>query len=574
MRYFLIHILIIILSLNSFSQQITQSQKLFASDRDIRDHFGQNIKIFDDFAFVAAPDEGDSYTTDSGLSSENNHMGAVYVYVVDSNGSWVESQKLIGSNRKISDRFGSGLERSDSVLVIGAYNYGELKEGASYVFELNQNGQWVEVQRLQASDKEEGSFFGGDVSVSNNIIVVGAFGHSKGKHGSVSLKQSGAAYIFERDNQGEWQEKQKLVSPNRVKIGRFGHTVFMSNEYLAIGAINESTDQNGEDSLIKAGAVYIYELDSESNWVFAQKITPSDRYKYENFGMELKIQNNELFVGVCHKVVNDFQTAGAVYVFEKGDRGVWEEQQKIIAPEQHHRDYFGHSLAIYNNVMLVGGGWTKLIGAAYLYVKNECGIWALVKEFGALGEEIGKDPQDNYGAYVSISKNNFLIGAPHDRNAPGKQDVYDAGSSFLYKYSGFDSIRLSCDSIFPGENIIITDSTILIIDTIDSSIVEPEVYLDSVILETDIDTIEENNNDRTEFNIYPLRNNGNFTIEIIGKNDGPYPVSIQKVFGGIIQKLDLEDQKTEVQLPRQAKGVYLVKITTSDGVQKTPIYVK
>ena len=54
--------------------------------------------------------------------------------------------------------------------------------------------------------------------------------------------------------------------------------------------------------------------------------------------------------------------------------------------------------------MLVGGGWTKLIGSAYLYIKNECGIWTLVKEFGALGEEIGKDPQDNYGAYVSISR--------------------------------------------------------------------------------------------------------------------------------------------------------------------------
>lgn len=567
------------------AQQITQRQKLVASDREMNDHLGFNTHIFDDFAFAGAPEESTNMFVDGVESADGRYMGALYVYKKDTNNLWVEHQKLIGSERGRGHRFGYRMDRSGNTIVVAAHSFGKNYEGAAYVFELDEAGSWTETARLQSSDIEAKDRFGIDVSISGNYIAVGAYGHSKDVRGSSKLKQAGAAYIFKRDSLGNWHQSQKIVSSNRIKDGRFGHEICISEGNLAIGGVNESFDNNGENYYKHAGAIYTYKLDSNGNWGSVQRLTHSDRFQYDNFGWEITITNNELFAGVCHKVVNEYKTAGAVYYFELDEKGLWKERQKLIAPKQAHRDYFGHSLDVYKNLLLVGGGWTDLTGAAYIFKKNDCGYWSLLKEFHAQGEGPEKASKDNFGAYVAISKDHMLIGAPHDANAPGKKDISDAGSTFLYSYSNFDSIIVPCDSDGFNESTTFIDSTVyafdipLLVDTplvtMDSTIVtgtsEDTLLIDTLPLE---DTLEIEASERTYFVINPDRNNGAFTIEIIGPNNGPYPVEIKTTSGELKKALELKDRNTTVQLDRRLKGTFLVNIFQGDEVESSFIFVE
>ena len=69
---------------------------------------------------------------------------------------------------------------------------GELRAGAAHIFERQSNGSWTQKQKLIASDKQEGDNFGKSVAIYNNYAIVGAPWEDAN-----GVKYAGAAYIFE-----------------------------------------------------------------------------------------------------------------------------------------------------------------------------------------------------------------------------------------------------------------------------------------------------------------------------------------------------------------------------------------
>src|SRR5690348_4429321 len=84
---------------------------------------------------------------------------------------------IISSSNDGSDGslFGCSVSISDNVLLVGAYamKNPQFASGLAFIFERN-NGIWIQKQTLFSSDGSDGDSFGYSVGISGNISVIGS----------------------------------------------------------------------------------------------------------------------------------------------------------------------------------------------------------------------------------------------------------------------------------------------------------------------------------------------------------------------------------------------------------------
>ena len=127
------------------------------------------------------------------------------------------------------------------------------------IFSLGQaNAQyWNEVQKIVASDRGESDMFGWSVSIGGDHAIVGAIVDRDNASGGVPLIEAGSAYIFARDGDGNWNEVQKIVASDREGDEWFGNSVAINDNYAIVGAPLEGDGFNGGPG--NFGAVYVFE---------------------------------------------------------------------------------------------------------------------------------------------------------------------------------------------------------------------------------------------------------------------------------------------------------------------------
>ena len=220
---------------NDSTDEWNEITKLTASDGEADDNFGRSVSISGNIAIVGA------YHDDN---ENGDYAGSAYVFERDdSSGIWKETAKLMGSDGRLYQGFGSSVSISGNIAVIGAQ--ADLYTFASaYVFEKNHSsGYWNETAILKASDEAIGDYFGFSVSISGNIAVVGAPGDDYENYSAF-----GAAYVFERDaSTGYWSEVAKIPVCD-------GNSVSVSGNTTMLGFRGDYND-NGSAS----GSVYVFE---------------------------------------------------------------------------------------------------------------------------------------------------------------------------------------------------------------------------------------------------------------------------------------------------------------------------
>ena len=204
----------------------TQKAKLTASDGEAYDRFGYSVSVSGDVAIVGAYYDGDN----------SSQTGSAYIFE-KSDGSWPanETQKLTASDFTDLDEFGYSVSISGDVAIVGAYRNEYLSQsGAAYIFEKS-DGSWPanETQKLTASDAFSTDWFGYSVSISGDVAIVGAkFDDDKGN-------ESGSAYIFEKSGE-DWIQMQKLTASDGGFIHYFGHSVSISGDVAIAGAYQDN----------------------------------------------------------------------------------------------------------------------------------------------------------------------------------------------------------------------------------------------------------------------------------------------------------------------------------------------
>jgi len=98
------------------SQTWSETQKLVSTDRAAFDSFGISVSIDDNYAIVGA------FQEDEDVSGGNtiNNSGAAYIFEKNSSGNWFQSQKIVASDRSLSDSFGISVAINGDYLIVGA----------------------------------------------------------------------------------------------------------------------------------------------------------------------------------------------------------------------------------------------------------------------------------------------------------------------------------------------------------------------------------------------------------------------------------------------------------------------
>ncbi|MEZ5024361.1 MAG: FG-GAP repeat protein, partial [Chitinophagales bacterium] len=286
--------------------------------------------------------------------------------------------------------------------------------GAAYLLRRS-GGNWVETQKITASDAAANDWFGNDVAINGNYAVVGAPGDDD--LGS----SSGSIYIFEY-NGVSWVQSQKITQPSGSNKF-FGIAVDISGTHLAVGAWG--VDDNGTDN----GAAYIYAFDGTS-WVLKQElsVTVLPGQTSQAFGNHIAIEGNKVLVGAFGDIQNGTYS-GAAYVF-KYDGLTWIEEQKLVASDGAAFYGFGRGLDLTEDYAVISSRSDATAGnsagSAYVFYFNGT---AWVQQQKLLPTEL--ETFDVFGSGVAISNDYITVNAPGDDDAGS-----NVGANYIYKRSG------------------------------------------------------------------------------------------------------------------------------------------
>jgi hypothetical protein len=305
---------------------------------------------------------------------------------------------------------GSAIAVQGDVAVIGAPDAGSWPyAGRAYVL-MREGGQWVKKAELSADSTYDVRSFGIAVAIDGNTIMIGAdltFG-------------AGTAYVFVGAGE-DWQQQAEITSPALGSSGHFGMAVAVQGNTAVIGA--PAYNAGGVDY---AGAAWVFTR-SGTTWTQEAELSPAaGPQSWELFGASIALDDDTALIGAR---LSDPWQSGAAYVFVRSG-GVWTQEQRLTSPGT---EFFGVSVALEGNTALIGApGYDTSgsydAGAAYLFVRSG-GIWTREAEFTAADAVY----VDYFGHSVALRDDTVIIGAFADEQAGGPVDT---GAAYLFTRSG------------------------------------------------------------------------------------------------------------------------------------------
>lgn len=270
----------------------TETAKLTASDASTNAALGRSVAI-----------DGDSIVAGTYI--------AAYVFVKPG-GGWAngtETAKLTASDGQQYDQFGASVDIEGNVVVVGSGSDdigANADQGSAYVFVAA--GSWStsnETAKLTASDGAAGDFFGQDVAISGDTIVVGAVADHVG-----SIADAGSVYVFEKPVSG-WatgNETEKLSASDAAASDQFGGSVDIDGNVLVVGAA-------GDDPRGSAYAFVRSTGDQVTGFTEAEKLLSGSAINNPFFGQSVGVRSGTILVGAFAERIGVNNYQGAAYVF-------------------------------------------------------------------------------------------------------------------------------------------------------------------------------------------------------------------------------------------------------------------
>ncbi|MDA3937000.1 MAG: cell wall-binding repeat-containing protein, partial [Actinomycetota bacterium] len=362
-------------------------QALTAYDGNLKDEFGKAVDVEWDRAIVGAP----------------GNQGAAYVFV-RSGGHWVLDAKLRPSSLS-HPSFGRSVCIEGDIAVVGEPAAGSRNDGRVHVFERTDSG-WVKQDELEYPAYHSSySGFGASLALSGDTVLIGASNSSD----SDLPDGAGSAHIFRKEG-SDWVEEAFLLSPNPTLSKDFGSGVALDGDVALV-----SEPQTG---------VYVYER-SGTTWHHDDTLPLPNDPKITGFGGSVSLD------GTCAAISASSwggfeEYFGCVYIFSEGAAG-WDQTAQLFSPDQSKRDWFGQSVSLSGDTLLVGSSEEIPTSYVFRYVHGD---WV---EMASLSPQ-GAETEDQVGVSVAIDGDNCFIGAPEDpiQDATGKGTVYAVSLGLNY----------------------------------------------------------------------------------------------------------------------------------------------
>lgn len=260
-----------------------------------------------------------------------------------------------------------------------------LGPGAAWVFEEDEAGSWNEGPTLE----DTGDVW--DVDVEGDWLAVGS------PLDDTAGEAAGAVYLYRRAGEG-WEFIKQVLASDAEEGRLFGRAVALSGDRLMVGA-------PADDPLLRRGggdpyegASYLFERDAggSDNWGEVAKLV-GDRRERQGYNVALY---GETAVSAAFGI-----GAGVVYVFERdaGGQGAWGRTLEI--------DRFARDVDLHEDTLIVGES-----PDVDIWQRDETGVWSLT----ALLE--GDVP--GFGEAVAIGTGVALVASPHVGGSRGRVHVF------------------------------------------------------------------------------------------------------------------------------------------------------
>ncbi|HNO79021.1 MAG TPA: FG-GAP repeat protein [Phycisphaerae bacterium] len=471
----------------------TQQQKLTSDDASAGDEFGLSVSIRENTIAVGA------HHDDVACAACNS--GSAYVFV-NTGGVWSQEDKLIPPDAAADDEFGYTIAVNGDTVIVGARldDDPSADSGSAYVF-ARSGGAWTLYEKISGNDTGGTDTFGQSVALDGDRAIVGAVGDN------VGFPISGSAYIFdlaakdcngnsipdecEADCNGNGVaddceiaagsgfdcdlngvldscdialgsatdcnlndipdvcdietlasydcngddipdecelaggsssdcnmndipdscdvepafDLDKLLASDGDMSDILGADVAIDGDTVVVGA---SLDDDG--GVLSKGSAYVY-VRTGSGWLEQAKLTASDGATGDYFGTSVAIDGETIVVG-AYDDDDTIVNSGSAYVFVR-DGDIWSEQAKLNASDPAFQSYLGFDVAVDGDTALVGARGSSMganpNGAAYVFVRSGT-VWTQQQKLFATDG----GSEDQFGVTVSLSGDTAIVGAPMD----------------------------------------------------------------------------------------------------------------------------------------------------------------
>lgn len=242
---------------------------------------------------------------------------------------------------------------------------------------VGQESGFGQEAKLVAPDPEPEAFFGHDVALDGDTLVVSAPSEedASGSHGAV--------YVFQRSSSG-WTRYQRLLSPETTHAA-FGSGLALDGDTLLV-----SDPWRHIDGISGAGAIHFYH-ETNGTWNLHQTVTGESRY--DLLGTTIAIdEGHALVASFDHSGNNQPETHSFARV-----NGTWRETQLL-----EHGPTGGPSLAVDDGTAIIGREGED---RAYAYDRTS-GRWSLTETI----KDPTPHPGDRFGWGVDIDGDRSIVG--------------------------------------------------------------------------------------------------------------------------------------------------------------------
>ncbi len=300
--------------------------------------------------------------------------------------------------------------------------------------------------RVGPSDGESLDQLGTSVALSGSTAFLGTPGRVNPDPSLPAFTTTGTVYVARRIG-SSWNIAQQMFAPDGANLDKFGKAVALDGTWGIVGA-------PGDDA--SAGSAYLYQSNADGSvWSYRQKLLSPTRTAYEYFGQSVAISGSTIVVGAY----GNGAYTGKAYVY-RWNGSTWTWVQTLTAPGAATYDFFGYSVAVSGNVILVGAYGDDVIGtnsgSVYAYRYNGS-TWGYSQTFWPSTVASG----DSFGGSCALDGGLAVIGAPVDDSFAGSAYAFrDNGSSFQWEGTLVPSDRKTSDRF--GQTVAVAGSGILV----------------------------------------------------------------------------------------------------------------
>jgi hypothetical protein len=365
---------------------------------------GTAVALYGDTAVVGAPLSQPAPYVGSGSVDIYRHVGA----------DWQREAVLLPADAAADMEFGSRLALGADLLVVATT--GQSGTTAA-VYTFSRSGtSWQQVDRFAAN---------ASVSLSGNTLALGSGGIFVRAGAGWSQQAQLTAEVGEvfnlADVDGDFVLAWTSAYVNNFEIHNYAYlfhrtgTAWAREARIELGlsgvfdAPQPAFSLSAQTALVSwRNIVTSYTRESGGNWSSQGILDPLT--SAPGFGVGVALEGDRALVSSPGDTVYGWNSAGTVYVFERSG-GIWTREAHVAhSTVNYYNYYFGASVALEGDTMLVGapGAYTDAGATGDATVLTESGgAWAPTAVLDPGNDHRGED----FGAAVALSGSTLLVGA-------------------------------------------------------------------------------------------------------------------------------------------------------------------